>query len=322
MAIIKKILAVLLRILISAAIILFLFKNIDAKSLAQVIKSANKALILISSIVFLASYVLALLRWRMLLAAVGIRLPLKRVIASYSAGIFFNLFLPSSIGGDFMRSVDLSVHTKKPKEIIATVFLDRLSGYIGLVILASLSFVFGGELVREKGTVFALGIIIFILLFSLLVLFNKFIYRLISRFLRSSNPGNIRGLISDLHKEIHIFRHRKTIIIKNIVLSILIQAMAPLSFALLAFSLGLKVNLVYFFIFIPIIGAITLLPISIGGLGLRDLTTIYFFGKVGIAKDIAFAMSLLNFSFILVFGILGGLLYVFTVHYRRVQRSP
>ena len=69
----------------------------------------------------------------------------------------------------------------------------------------------------------------------------------------------------------------------------------------------------------PIIGAITLLPISIGGLGLRKNTTMLFFTQAGVSKDMAVAMSLLNFSFIVAYGAIGGLIYVFTLHYRRQQ---
>ncbi len=321
MGFLKKLLGVLLRIAISIAILVFLFKNIDIRNLTGIIKNADKLLVVISSLVFLSAYILAFLRWRMLLAALNIHLPLKRTIASYAAGLFFNLFLPSSIGGDFMRSVDLSVHTKKPKEIIATVFLDRLSGYIGLVILAVSVFFLGWDFLREESILFSLFIIVLILVVVLLVLFNKFIYGKIKSFLKSPDLGQIRELLTDLHEEIHLFRNRRGVVVKNIALSVLIQAMTPASFYILAISLGIRISPIYFFVFLPIIGAITLLPISIGGLGLRDATAIYFFAKAGVPKDMTFAMSLLNFSFIIIFGALGGLIYVFTVHHRRLQRN-
>ncbi len=82
--------------------------------------------------------------------------------------------------------------------------------------------------------------------------------------------------------------------------------------------MGIKINMAYFFVYLPIIGAITLLPISIGGLGLRDATTVFFFAQAGVSKDMAFAMSLINFSFIVFYASIGGLIYVFTVHHRRI----
>ncbi len=122
-AILKKIFSIFIRVAISIILLIFLFRHADARSLLGIIKSANKPLLFLSVIVFFLTYCLGLWRWIMLLKAVKINLPIRRVITSYSGGIFFSLFLPSTIGGDFLRSVDLSMHTKKPKEVIATIFL-------------------------------------------------------------------------------------------------------------------------------------------------------------------------------------------------------
>jgi len=319
MRILKKITSITLRIGISIILLIFLFKHVDEKSMFETVKHANKSFLFLAFIIFLLGYILCLFRWQMLLRAVKIHLPLKRVIISFSGGIFFSLFLPSTIGGDLMRSIDLSTHTKRPEEVIATVFLDRLSGYIGLVLLALISLLFGWRLVGDKSVLFSVAIITALLIAILLILFNKFIFARISKLLHSPDAGKIRELIKNLHEEIHFFRHHKKVIIYNLIISVIIQAVNPLVFFAISRSLGLKLEMVYFFVFLPIIGAIALLPISIGGLGLRDATTIFFFAKVGVGKDLAFSMSLINFGFILIGGILGGLIYVFTIRHRRIQ---
>lgn len=321
MAIFKKLLSIFLRISISIILLIFLFRQVDERTLFGIIKNANKPLLLLAFFIFLFNVILCLFRWEMLLKAADIHLPLKRIIISFSGGVFFNLFLPSTIGGDFMRSLDLAAHTKKPKEVVATVFLDRLSGYIGLVILASLALGFGWKFIQDKVVLFSVLFISGLLLVILSVLFNNFIYNKINLFLNSPSAGKIRDTLRDLHQEIHIFRQHKKVIFQNLSLSFLIQLVTPLDFYLIAISLGIKIPIIYFFVFLPIIGAITLLPISIGGLGLRDATTIFFFAKAGVSKDLAFAMSLLSFSFILIIGAAGGLIYVFTLRHRRIQSA-
>ncbi|MFA5411252.1 MAG: lysylphosphatidylglycerol synthase transmembrane domain-containing protein [Candidatus Omnitrophota bacterium] len=315
----KRILSILLRIIVSALLLIFLFRMVDRKAMLDIIKNADMPFLFLAFFVFFLIYLLCLFRWEMLLKAARIQLPLKRIIISFCGGIFFNLFLPSTIGGDMMRSLDLAAHTKKPKEVVATVLLDRLSGYIGLVILAFFALLFGWKLIRDGSVLFSIGIITLLLIAILLVLFNKFLYAKINKFLDSSGAGKIRESIKNLHQEIHIFRHQKKVIVNNLVMSLLIQALSPLSFYFVALSLGVKINIVYFFIFLPIIGAIILLPISIGGLGLRDASTIFFFAKAGVSKDLSFAMSLLSFSFVIICGALGGLVYVLTIHHRRIQ---
>jgi hypothetical protein len=317
----KKILSVLLRISISIILLIFLFRLVDKRILLEVIKNADKPLLFLAFFTLFFIYLFCLFRWEMLLKAADIRLPLKRVIISFSGGIFFSLFLPSTIGGDLMRSIDLAAHTKKPKEVVATVFLDRLSGYTGLVILALLALLFGWKFIQDSSVLFSAVIITAVLIAVLLILFNNFLYSKINKFLDTSGAGKIRESIKNLHQEIHIFRHHKKMILNNLAMSLFIQTISPISFYFIALSLGIKINIVYFFIFLPIIGAITLLPISIGGLGLRDATTIFFFAKAGVSKDLSFAMSLLSFLFILIYGALGGLIYVLTIRHRRLQ-SP
>lgn len=331
---VKKIFSILLRIVISVALLAFLFRQVDTKSLFGIIKNADILYLFIALFLFLVMYVLAIFRWNMLLKGADIKLPFKRVIISFSGGIFFNLFMPSTIGGDMVRSIDLATHTKKPHEVVATVFLDRLSGYIGLSIIALFAVCFGWKFIEDKSTLLALSAITLLLIVALLILFNKALYLKINNFLDSSSSSapktgrpfltRIKDIIRNLHHEIHVFRNKKSIIVKNLLLSFIIQAISPVIFYITALSIGVKINIIYFFVFIPIIGAITLLPISIGGLGLRDATTIFFFAKAGVSKDLAFAMSLLNFVFILILAALGGIIYVFTLRHRRIQhhKSP
>src|SRR5512135_1130859 len=135
----KKVFSIFLRISISVLLLIFLFRQVDVKTLTGIIKSSDKPLLVIACLVFFFNYVLCFIRWKMLLTALDVILPLKRVLISFCGGIFFSLFLPSTIGGDFIRSIDLSVHTKKPSHIVATVILDRLSGFVGLLTVAMIA---------------------------------------------------------------------------------------------------------------------------------------------------------------------------------------
>ena len=317
----KKILLVLLRIGISIILLFFLFKfqHIDKQKVLESIKNADKGLLLLALVIYLFAYILALFRWEMLLKGAKIHLSLKRVIMSFSGGVFFNALLPSSIGGDVVRSIDLGTHTKRPREVVATVLLDRLSGYVGLVIIALLSLLFGWKLIHHKSVLLSIAIITGILIAILLVLFNRFLYSKISQLLHSPRSGKIREAIKNLHQEIHIFRHHKKIIANNLILSVLIQVIGPVTFYITALALGIKINIIYFFIYLPIIGAVTLLPISIGGLGLRENITRIFFVQAGVVDNAAVAMAILNTFFIFVYAGIGGLIYVFTIHHRRIQ---
>jgi len=336
MKIFKKFLSVLFRISISLVLLIFLFKQVDKKSLIDILRNVDVPLLLLALVIFAFNYLLCFYRWYMLLKTAGIKVPTWRVFVAYCGGIFFSLFLPTSIGGDFVRSVDLAVHTKKPSEVVATVILDRLSGFIGLVVLALAALCLGWKFMQNSTILIAVALLTAVLIGVLLVMFNNFLYSRTNAFLSSirfgadpARPGNIgsrisamlgklKELLTETHKEIHYFRRHKKVIIINIAISILIQTVSPLTFYITALSLGIKIHILYFFVFLPVIGAITLLPVSIGGLGIRDAATIFFFAQAGVSKYLAFAMSLVSFSFIVVYASMGGLVYVLAVRDRRV----
>lgn len=322
----KAAISVFLRISISIAllVILFKFNKIDIGALIVDIKSTDKIFLTVGFLFFFLVNFLGFLRWRMLLKAGGINVPLRKLITSFSGGVFFSIFLPSTIGGDIVRTTDLAEHTKKAKEVIATVFLDRLSGYVGLVLVIIPALFLGRTLVMDKVVFSSVFVIVIILVFILLILFNKFIFKRITKFLSSPGAGKIKEAIKNMHQEIHFFRDHKKMIVLNLCVSFLIQLLLPVSVYFIGLSLGLKISFIYFLIFLPVIGVITLLPIAIGGLGLREGLFVLYFAKAGVIKQTALAMSLLSFSFVVFYAAIGGLVYVLTVHHRRLQpdKSP
>jgi uncharacterized protein (TIRG00374 family) len=321
MAALKKILFFILRLCVSVALFIFLFKKIDTKVLLSNIQTADKFILTGAFLICLLSLVFAFLRWNMLLATLGITASLKRRIASFAGGNFFNYFLPSTIGGDLIRTFDLALHTKKTREVVATVLLDRLSGYVGLEIVFLAALLLGWKLVPMK-IIFLPAILITLLLIALLLLiFNNFFYSRLNWLFSLPLCGKFGEALKSLHEELHIFRKNKTAIIYNVLLSVAIQIISPLSAYVIALSLGLRLSFLYFLIFLPIIAVITLLPISLGGMGFREFLGVYFFATVGVPKDVSLAFSLIGLFMVLTYACLGGLFYVFTLHYRRKQLS-
>lgn len=308
----------ILRVGISVLLLFLMFRFVDGKALWAIIKNSDPFFLIQAFAVTIIVDVLCFLRWDMLLRASGIRLPFKTLLKPFAGGLFFNIFLPSSIGGDIVRSLDLSAHTKKGREVVSTVFLDRLSGYVGLVLVMLVSLAFGWTLTANRAVLICAGVLTAFLAAILLVLFNSGIYKMVNNLLYSPDSGKIRSAIQAVHNEIFVLGKKDGVLVLNLCFSVAVQILSPVISYLICRSLGLNVNLFYFFVFTPIIGAITLLPISIGGLGLRDAVTVFFFSKAGIGANTAFAMSLLGFGMLAAISVLGGVYYVITLHNRRV----
>jgi glycosyltransferase 2 family protein len=316
--ILKQIGVMALRISISILLLVFLFRKVDGNALWQLIRASHKIDLAASVILVLIIDALCFVRWNMLLKASGVFVPGKTLLKSFCGGLFFNVFLPTSIGGDVIKTLDLTAHTRKGTEVASTVFLDRLSGYVALVIVVVAACILGWEYVQDKTVLLSVAAISGFLICILLVLFNRKVYGLVNRLLYSPTAGRIRQAVTDVHEEMHTLGKKKRVILLNLSLSMVLQLTGPVATYLVCRSLGAEINFIYFLIYLPIIGAITLLPISIGGLGLRDAATVYFFAKAGLSRDVAFAMSLLGFFIIVIIAAAGGLYYVLTLRHRRV----
>ncbi len=80
----------------------------------------------------------------------------------------------------------------------------------------------------------------------------------------------------------------------------------------LGLSLGLQAQLLDYFVFIPIITVITFLPISIAGVGVRELAFVFFFTRVGVPEYACISLSLLYFAMGIVGTLPGAVVYMYT----------
>lgn len=316
---IKRIAIEFIRIGVGVGIIALLLRKIDIQKIFHIILNINLWFFLLAFIVYIFAIILCLNRWQMLLIGANVNLSLKRTAVSFLTGLFFNLFLPSAIGGDVIRTMHLSGHTKKPKEVAATVLVDRLSGSIGMVLIAIIAILIGGNYIKDTSVFISVAVLSLVLGGGVLVVFNNFIYQKISKFLHRG--GKIREMIKELHQEVYLFKHRPQIIINNLILSLLIQFTAPLTFFILSKALNYHIDFIYFLVFVPVVLAISMLPVSIGGLGLREASLMFFFTRAGLSGEHGFILSLLIFSFTVVIGLIGGVVYVFTFHPRWLQHN-
>jgi uncharacterized protein (TIRG00374 family) len=312
----RKAISLLIRICISAGILFFLLKCVDTENIIQSALHINKPILILVLLLTLLIYFVGFLRWRMLLVGLGLSVSWFLIFRSFCIGYFFNLFFPSTIGGDLIRGIDLGLRIQNAKRVAASLILDRISGYSALVCVCLLALLLGRRIITDAAIFIALGIILLILAVILALLFNKFLFARCSKFLRFF--GRAGQALSNLHYEIYNFRNQKGIIIKNLAYSLVVQSIMPVTFYLITLALGVKIRPIYFFILVPIITAVSALPFSVAGLGLREAGSMYFFTKVGMSAETALTVALLSFAIIFLFGLAGGIIYVFTFSYRRL----
>ena len=135
----KKIMPVL-RVAISLLLMFLLYRRVDLAEVRTIFTETRLPLVLLLFAMLLLNTVISAFKWQLLLRADGIRIPLRSLVSSYLVGSFFNIFLPSNIGGDAYRIYDVAQFSKRTAHSFASVLADRLSGFVALVLLG---FLFG-----------------------------------------------------------------------------------------------------------------------------------------------------------------------------------
>jgi uncharacterized membrane protein YbhN (UPF0104 family) len=135
----------LLKLLLSAAMVTYVARQIDMGTLRQALKEADAAWLLAALFLFNVSIFLSAERLKICFEAVGVRIGLALNVLLYYVGMFYNLFLPGGIGGDGYKVYLLNRRLRHGvKPLFQAIVLDRLSGLAALVILTAVLFLSSG----------------------------------------------------------------------------------------------------------------------------------------------------------------------------------
>jgi uncharacterized protein (TIRG00374 family) len=304
----------LVKLAVSGLLLAVLFWRVDRAAFLRSLQALPVPLFLGCVAFYASGYLISTIRWQCLLRAEGIRLPLWRLSLVYFEGAFFNLFLPTLIGGDIVRGYFIYRMTQGDDASVASILVDRLSGFAALMIIAL------GSLAVAYGRINDLQIASLILgvaaLFACLmfILLNDRVKIGVLGILHAVGLGRFRTKLQGLVEALHRYRRHYGALGQAFLLSALLQALIIVVYYFIGVGLNLGVPLIYFFLFVPLITVVAMLPVSVAGLGVREASVTYFFAKVGVDTAAALGMSLVWFSLTLIVSGLGGLAFLLDSH--------
>jgi uncharacterized membrane protein YbhN (UPF0104 family) len=240
---INKTLKLVLKMVITVAALYIVFRNIDIREVLSLFGRSNPWWLLLALSAFVLSQLVSSFRLNQFLRSVEVRITEKANFKLYLLGMFYNLFLPGGIGGDGYKIYLLNKTFKiKIRRLFWALIMDRLSGLVALVGIAAVLIYF----VDFPDIVYYLV--------WLLIPFSAIAFYLVIQY---------------------FLKHFKKIVLKIIGYSYLIQLLQVLSafFILLAFSTE-ENQLTYLFLFL-VSSIVSSIPITIGGVGSREITFLY-----------------------------------------------
>jgi uncharacterized protein (TIRG00374 family) len=308
----KNFLASFGKAIVSVSLIAYLISRVGTGEILNIISGVNLYLLIVAFSLCIFGIFVRSLKWRILLTSKKIVIPINRAFTIYFIGTFFNNILPSSIGGDLFRAYELSKFCGSAVESISSIIVERLTGIITLTMIASAAILIGYNDVQKTGTIpIVLFLIGFLGIFSLL-LYNEsawlkikkisFIEHLLIRL-------NIESKVNRLYDAINAYGKKKNIIIRSFGLSLIFQIITPIIHYFVSLALEIDIDIIYFYIFSPIIACILLIPISVQGIGIREAASVFFYTRVGATEAEAISISIAVYTLVLATGLIGGMIY-------------
>ena len=254
----------------------------------------------------------ALMAWRWLLllrpVPAAARPSLGRVMRIFFVSTFVGTFLPASVGGDLVRAYALSQERVPMTLSVASVALDRALGVMSIVLLGIVS-VAAAPARAPAGVVVLLwaGTIGCALL--ALVVFSRRVAQPIVRLVAWLPGAGVRRVTSALLDAVREYRHHHGALASVLAGSVGVQVLRVVQAYFLGVSLGIALGLPAYFVAIPVILLIMLLPITMNGIGTSQAAFVWCFGAMGVGRPEAFALSVLFVALGIVGNLPGGLLY-------------
>jgi len=293
----KKIIILSLKLIISAFLLYLLFSRIGLKTFFGALRELNPLTLLFAAIIYILATYLSAVRWGLLTFS---KVKTTRLFILYMIGSFFNTILPGIIGGDAVKAYYLYRETGNPGRSIASVFMDRYVGFISLMLIALFAYPFGASYLRDTEIEYLFPTVIIAFILGSIVFFK---FRI----------GSQIKIFKDFYSFFDAYQDIKQILpimMKALFLSGIIQVMNMFSVYLISTGLSVPIPMLSIFLFIPLIVTVSMLPVSISGLGIREAAFVILFGKVGIKPEISMSISLLWFLSIVIGSLPGVLFYV------------
>ena len=294
-----------LRTAIGVLIVVFLLSRTNIHRLTDSLSHARSGEVALAFAALLLGLVVNAFRWQLFLRPLGLELPTAMLIRLTFVGTFFNAFLPTGFGGDAYKSFHLRGESVSMSPPLATVFLDRLAGLVGLAVLG-----FVGSVVRliagDHG-----GVTLAASLASISVLVASGLALMLAPRWAMSTSGSSR-MVSRLRVFARAFatagREAQALrwgVVVGVVSAVLLVAVN----ALLAASLGISLPGAALPGIVLIASLMTIVPLSINGLGFRESAYVWCLATYGIGHDEALAFAVLVLAVTLASCAVGGIVY-------------
>lgn len=303
-----------LRILVSGGLLTYLIWQSDPIAIWDSWRGAHLGLIAFALLLQFAGVALSAAKWWVLLRARGHNESFKWLLGAYLAGQFANNFLPTTVGGDALRIAQLGRRIGSYSESSASVFVERLTGFVALSVLATLAIV--ASLFQITGTplvtsAFMQWLTLGFTAVALAGMAVSFVAVQIDQWIGPRLPTVVRRPLNKLSVALTEYTPRGGLLVLVMALSVLFQLLWIVIHLVCGLALGIDAPFLLYAIMAPVTDILGLAPIFVNNLGAREWVFTNYLAQIGVQSDMALALAFMIFAVRLVISILGGLVVLF-----------
>jgi uncharacterized membrane protein YbhN (UPF0104 family) len=284
------------RLVGSAALLGVLAWRLDWRALGEAFAGLSAGAWLAAVGVYVAAQAVSAWRWQLLAGALGCGGPWRRYLSHYFIGMYFNLLLPTSVGGDVVRGWYLARCEGRRGPAFLSVLADRVSGLYVLLALACVAALCCPVALPAWLKLTVAGL-------AGAALTGLAALPLLGRLPLGERVG---GLVAAAR----LCLARRDLLLGTAALSLVVQLAAVLMVWLIGNGMGLRVPLAYYGVFVPVVTLVTLLPVSLNGMGLRELGTVALLAPLGVPAEAAVTLAVLQFAAFTAAALGGGAFYL------------
>lgn len=306
---------ILLKSIISCLLLVYLIYRADISAIWRSLKTASPFWIVVSFSLHIIGFLLTAIRWQMLLAVRGAHLSTWYLIRSVLIGIFFNNFLPSTVGGDVYRAYDTAKQVGSKTESMTVVVVERLTGIFALGLFAIFALFLGfshfGHIPIIWLAIAGLGIAFIMFLAAMNHKVAKTIKAIFEHpeMIKFPFLRKVQAKLKQIYDALCVYKRNKRVMFVAFLLALFLQINVIVHYYVISYALDLNVPIMYFFLIIPVVTVVLMIPIFINGIGAREAAYTLLLGAFDVTRPEAIAFSWIAFGMILVQGIAGGIVY-------------
>ena len=296
----------MLRLAVSVGLLGWLACRTDWQQIGRVCAHLRLELWLAAVGLYVLSQVVSSVRWRLLARPLGFERSLGQLLSFYFVGMYFNLFLPTAVGGDVVRAWYLDGNGGRRTAAFLSVFVDRCSGLLILVGLACVAAAWCPIAVPH-------AVLTAVWCTAACAVLGLSTLPLAARW--SVRFSRLRPLV----EAARFYLGHPRLLLAALGISVVVQAAGVLLVWLVGRAIDAPVPAAYYWILVPMVTLLTMAPFSLNGMGIREGAMVLFLRPLGIPESTALTLAFLWFAVYTAASLAGGAVYLLGCFRARVQ---